>query len=317
MTRARWGVVIAVLLLSRPAWGMQGGQGGRRAVPSAAELAVSRGQLAEAESVLYEASRRAPRDPAARGALGGFLAARGQLKVGQVLLEEAKLFGGDARAIDERLGHIYGWTGVWATPSSAGRGDAFWERAAYLAKIPSAAPTGPDSSEVALEPNESAGFGRVVLDVGGVMVPADVDARAEGIVLPAALRSLGGVELFGTRDGATLAVVHEVMIGAHRLRNVPARIERVASARIGLDVLAKLTPTFDASRKTLTLHSASSAPTPAPGEALPILLMFPGVRMVARSGEPPVAMESPAARAALRGTRWTFDVRRGAVVVAR
>ncbi|HEY4659712.1 MAG TPA: hypothetical protein VIH11_09400, partial [Gemmatimonadaceae bacterium] len=61
----------------------------------------------------------------------------------------------------------------------------------------------------------------------------------------------------------------------------------------------------------------ASAKEPARGEALAILLGFPGVRLVARPGQSPVALESAAGRAALRGARWTFDLRRGAVVVER
>jgi hypothetical protein len=95
------------------------------------------------------------------------------------------------------------------------------------------------------------------------------------------------------------------------LANVHARLSPGARAAIGLDVLAGLVPTFDASAHMLTLRSHA---TVVPGDAIPFLLGFPGVRIVARTGQPPMAIESAAGRAALRGARWTFDLRRGAIV---
>jgi hypothetical protein len=47
--------------------------------------------------------------------------------------------------------------------------------------------------------------------------------------------------------------------------------------------------------------------------AVPMVLGFPGVRIVARTWESPVLLTSPAGRAALRGHRWTVDVRRGVI----
>ena len=58
---------------------------------SAAEVAISQGRLDDAERELYAASRRAPREPSARGALGTLLAARGHFRIGAVLLEEASI----------------------------------------------------------------------------------------------------------------------------------------------------------------------------------------------------------------------------------
>ena len=88
-------------------------QSTRRDDPSAAELAVSIGRLDIAEQELFAASSRSPREPSARGALGFYLASRGHVKVGAVLLEEARQFGGNASAIDARLAHIYPWYGAW------------------------------------------------------------------------------------------------------------------------------------------------------------------------------------------------------------
>jgi hypothetical protein len=145
------------------------------------------------------------------------------------------------------------------------------------------------------------------------MVRADVDPNVEGLVLPAVLDLTAHLQLFGSRGDTTFAAAATVSIGAQSLANVPVRLEPDARPRVGLDVLASLTPTFDAVARRLTLHGAM--PRPPAGAQLPLLLGFPGIRIVPRRGEPPVALESPAGRSALRGTRWTFDVRRGAIIV--
>jgi hypothetical protein len=306
--RGAWFALSASVVAAQPA---------RRIEPSPADLAIARGRLDDAEAQLFEASRLSPRDPAVRGALGSFLAARGRLKVGAVLLEEARQFGGDARAIDERLAHIYAWLGSWDLVAAL-RGSAALDgprraRAAYLARNPFLF-TGPDSSVVPLEPNELAGLGRIAIEVGGARLPADIDAGIEGLVLPATTDMRGAVEFFGEEGGASLAVAHTVTIGSVALRNVPARLEPVTSARVGLDVLARMTPTLDLTARTLTLRSG---PEVVRGDELQILLTFPGVRIAARADAVPVALESAAGRAALRATRWTLDLRRGAVIVAR
>jgi hypothetical protein len=123
-----------------------------------------------------------------------------------------------------------------------------------------------------------------------------------------------GSQQFGMHDSASVAVVRDVSIGALRLTSVPATLSPGARPTVGLDVLAALTPTFDPAARQLTLRRRV---TPQSGESLPILLSFPGVKFVSRAGQPPVAVESAAGRAALRGARWTLDVRHGAIVTQR
>ena len=297
---------------------MLAAQSPARVEPSRADRAIAHGQLDDAEALLFEASRVSPRDPAPRRALGSFLAARGRLKVGVVLLEEAKQFGADARGVDEQLAHIHGWIGSWTNGgmTAAGRahGGPLGARAAYLARHPSSL-TGPDSTVVRLEPNELRGLGRIAVEVGNVKIQADIDAGLEGLLLPDTPELVSVVESFDGENGAQLSVAHSLTIGAFVIRNVPARLERGASARVGLDVVGRLMPTFDPAAGTLTLHSGTIPR--ARGDDLPILLTFPGVRIVTRRDEAPVPLESAAGRSALRRKRWTLDLREGVISLAR
>ena len=288
----------------------------RAPVQSAADAAIAQGRLDDAEQMLFAASSRSTHEPSARGALGMFLASRGRLKVGAVLLEEARQFGGDAGIIDTRLARVYSWLGDWAAVAALKHNVASGpeqDRARWLASHPPAR-GGPDSAVVALEPNESAGLGRLVLTIGGVSLQADIDPNVSGLVLPSTPVVTGESQQFGMHDGASMAAVFNVAIGDLRLTNVPAQLSPGARPLVGLDVLAALMPTFDATAHRLTLrqHVASVS-----GETLPILLSFPGVRIVARMGTPPVSIESAAGRAALRGSRWTLAVRRGAIEAVR
>ncbi|MEO7455438.1 MAG: hypothetical protein ABIY52_04200 [Gemmatimonadaceae bacterium] len=58
-----------------------------------ADVLLQEARWTEAESMFYLQSERAPRDPAARAALGKFLAMKGAIRPGIVLIEEARQFG--------------------------------------------------------------------------------------------------------------------------------------------------------------------------------------------------------------------------------
>jgi hypothetical protein len=300
--------------------GLLGAQQPARIEPPPADAAIARGRLDIAEQELFSVSMRAPREPSARGALGLFLASRGQLKAGAVLLEEARQFGGDAGAIDARLARIYPWYGAWnlvsMLPSARLFDPAENDRARWLAAHQGTA-NGPDSVVVRLEPNEAAGFGRIALNIGGTIVPADIDPNVDGVVLPAGTDVLGSTQLFGTlrSGGVTLGAAYSVSIGALTLTNVPVRIDAGGHARIGFDVLSPFTPTFDAPAEHLTLRQHGAAPMGA--ESFAFVLGFPGIRIAARPSLPLVPIESAAGRAALRGARWTFNLRRGVVTLER
>jgi hypothetical protein len=287
-----------------------------RVEASPAEVALSQGRLDDAERELYAASRQSPREPSARGALGQFLAVRGHLRIGAVLLEEARQFGGNSASINGRLAHIYRWLGDWpalaALPTGAAYDGAEKERARWIATH-AGSTRGADSTTVRFEPNEVAGLGRITLRIGAVEITADIDPTIEGIALTANADLLGGLQLFGERDGVTLAVAPSVAVGSIIRTNVPVTLQRGGGARVGFDVIAALTPTFDATARTLTLRVKDE--TPAGGREIPFLLGFPGVRVVPGAAQAPVAIESAAGRAALRGAVWTLSLKRGAIIV--
>ena len=60
---------------------------------SATDALIDVGRWAEAEEMLYAAVRSRPRDPVARARLGRYLAMKGALRPGLVLIEEAAEFG--------------------------------------------------------------------------------------------------------------------------------------------------------------------------------------------------------------------------------
>ena len=307
--RARAAFVAA--LASAPVLAQQS----RQVDPSPAELAIAVGRFDEAESALFEAANRTPREPSARGALGAFLAARGKFLVGATLLDEALQFGADTVAIEARQMDIYRWTGDYERISglrTARLPDPLREAFRRSTEMQAG---GAASATVALQPNEALGLGQIGMTVNGVPVRADVHPTVNGLVLPSSMELFAAIATTGASGDTTYGVARSITIGSVRLGPVPvALIPRLQTGRIGLDLLSQLTPTFDGAAHTLTVHSVAE---PAAGSRLPVLLTFPGVSFVPRPGAAPVALDAPAGRAALRGTRWTLAVAEGAIIVAK
>lgn len=286
-----------------------------RATQPAPNASVA-GDIEAIERRLYEASRRAPRNAAARAALGEWLASRGQLKSGAVLLEEARLFGGSPAAIAARLQHIYTWLRDWeslaalpASPLSPGAK----ARATALVSRPTSV-VGADSTVVPFAPVEIGALGRLPLVLGVDTVWAELDPQEEGIVLPGLARGAGLVDIVGDDQRELLGILRECAVGTLSLLNVPVRIDAslgAGRARIGFDVFAMLAPTVDGRAGTVTLRRAGRVAERPGASGVPFVLGFPGVRLAVRAGESPVLITSPAGRAALRGRPWTVDLRRG------
>jgi len=307
----------ALSLLGAPA---ARAQGARTVAPSSAEVALATGNLDGAERALYAAARRSPRDPASRGALGAWLASRGALRIGAVLLEEARLFGGEPMAIAARLEHVYAWLRDWqslaALPGSS-FSPAEKTRARMLADLGSDV-QGADTVQVTFAPLEVGVLGRVPMLIGHDTLWGELDPQVEGLVLPGLGRGVGLIDVIGEDRRGQVAIVRELSLGALTLRNVPARVDAALGAgraRLGFDVFASLAPTVDARAGVVTLRRAGRVDEPTAATALPMLLGFPGVRLAARRGEPLALITSPAGRMALRGHPWTVDVRRGTIWV--
>src|SRR5688572_10615442 len=181
----------ALLLGATPA--ASGAQARVAAPTSHSELAradalLKAGRVEAAEALYYREARRRPRDPAARMALGRYLASRGATRVGAVLIEEARFFGASPAVAALHLTPLYVRLGDYkalallpAAPLSAGER----MRAEWLAKNPSTV-VGPESLTVALAPPEDEALrvlGTVVITVDGQSIIAEIDPTVTGLVL--------------------------------------------------------------------------------------------------------------------------------------
>jgi hypothetical protein len=304
------------------------------ASPAAAQGLVARadslyrgGRVFAAESLYYAAVRRSPRDPAARLALGRYLAARGALKVGAVLMEEARFFGGDEAVVARELAPVYARMGDYralATLPGSPLSAAERDRAEWLhSNGPLVA--GPDSVVVRFTPGLRGALGTVTLVIGGDSVRAVVDPAAQGLTLDPAWMARRQTKLFpaGARDPrAAVGVTLAVRVGALTLGNVPTRYASQGArdqARIGLDLLGALAPTFDERARRLTLRRSGRA-GPAPrasrrATTLPTLASPSGLLVVSAGTAVPLASER--GRSIVQGGRFTLDARRGEMVVER
>jgi len=276
------------------------------------------GRLASAESAYYAAVRVRPRDPTARTALGRYLAARGATRVGAVLLEEARFFGGDSISLARALVPLYERLGDFAAIDSlkpnvlpaAERRRARWLRD----RPPRAAFT---DSIVLLSYRPAAdgqGFGTVLLRFGKTELPAMIDPRTSGLIVPAALRR--EVRTFSDVAGNAggTAVAEAVRIGGIVFSNVPASVGTAEEkARIGFDVLAPYSPTFDPRRGVLVLRRVERRSRAPIGTRVPALFDGNGVRLLFGDRWQPTSSAMPAMLLATRP--WMWDSRRGDVVL--
>ena len=284
-----------------------------------ADSLLRRGDMGRAEDIYYAAVRHQPRDPVARLALGRYLAARGALKVGAVLMEEARFFGGDARTVAHDLAPVYARLGDYrALASLPGSPLTVGERvrATWLQDNPGRV-DGPDSLAVPLVPDER-GLGGVALVIGSDTLHAVIDANATGLVLDTSWTARPGVKVFRGRTDTDRRAFDGVALGARlgtlTIVNAPVRFAPMArgQARIGLDLLGQLAPTVDPVARTVTLRRGGRLTTPPAGEHLPIVA-YPGEVLVVRARDA-YSLGSERGRQLLGG-RWTYDARRGEIVL--
>ena len=98
-------------------------QHGKGLRPTHADSLLADGRWAEAEAAFYQQSEVAPRDPVARAALGQFIAMKGAIRPGLVLIAEARKFGLDRRTATELAAP---WTAIleWRAEAALLRTDS-------------------------------------------------------------------------------------------------------------------------------------------------------------------------------------------------
>lgn len=289
-----------------------------------ADSLLRTGHLAQAESLYYHAARRQPRDPVARIALGRYLAARGAYKVGAVLLEEARFFGGNPAEVAAQLAPLYSRMGDYRSLASLPGSPLLYPeraRAAWLRANPPLV-EGPDSVSVRyVPPRDSTTLGSVTLHIGGESVEATIDPVAQGLVLDPAWVAHKDVRHFkreGDRSATVWAgVTALVKLDELGMTNVRTRFQGQggrANARIGLDLLGAFAPTFDPVRGRVTLRKSGRVAAKLPGDHIPTLAYPSGVWVV-RDGV--WSLAGARGMRVLSGARWTLDTRRGEIVLTR
>jgi hypothetical protein len=319
--RARGAGAIALLCASVLAAPSLGAQALR-----VADSLLASGELARAESAFYAAARARPRDPVARFALGKFLVERGATRVGATLLEESLQFGGDPVFVGRELLRAYLATAEFAPLAVlAAASPAQRERAKWLTTRGPRV-IAPDSViSVKLAPgDDSASLGLVAARVNGVAIVLSLSSQAQGIVVSRAVVRerrprifAAGADSTGAGDADLLAVADSLSIGRLAMLNQPVTIATLPPGKqglIGLAALGRFAPTADSKTGTLTLRADGSVRDDIPGDRLPTLDQATGLSVL-RSR---VWIASPAEVARLlRNRGWTFDAKRGTLIVER
>lgn len=281
-----------------------------------ADSLLAEGRLASAESVYYAAVRQHPRDPLARAALGRFLAARGGTKAGAVLLEEAQFFGGDSAALARSLVPLYIRLGNYEALAALRPNvlsPAERRRAEWLSSRRQEARLRDTVVLLTYRPmGDGRGIGTVILRVGKAELPAVIDPRVTGLILPAAVRR--DVRSFGVEDGRTIAVVEQLRVGPVTFANVPVTVGNPdESARLGFDLIAPYYPGFDPGKGLMSLRRVDRRAPPVQGPRVPGLYDTNGLRLLVGSRWLPVTASAPAMLLATR--RWIWDWKMGDVVL--
>lgn len=287
-----------------------------------ADTLLSAGRVFAAESIYYYMVRRDPRSPAARLALGKYLAERGALKVGAVLMEEARYFGGDPATVARSLAPVYEKLGDYKSLAALPGSPLTYaerRRAEWLRDHPPEV-TGPDSATMPYEVNDTHLLGEMVLGIGGDSVRAVIEARVRGLVLDTSWIRRDGLVRFasrGERDPRLVAAVaREVRVGDLTFTNVPVRFEpqRVpGAALIGLELLGELAPTFQPVAGRMLLRKSGHVGEDAAGFRIPTLANRAGVFVVKTETIFPIG--HPDIQQVLRLHEWTFNPVRGEIIV--
>ncbi len=282
-------------------------------VSAQADSLLARGRVAAAESAFYAASSARPRDPVPRARLGRFLASRGGTRAGAVLLEEARQFGGDSTEIAQSLAPLYQRLGDYTSlaalvPSPLSANEL--TRAEYLAINPFKVVIRDSVVRLPYRAGRGAGFGTVLLRIGRSELAAMIDPGTTGVALPATLRA--DVRMFG--DSTSEVGVVTLRIGSQMFENVPVTLTTDNSPiRIGFDVLHAFSPTFDPAAGQITVRRTERRWRPGVGTRVPALYDTIGISIL--FGGVWTRTNVPAVARLLAERKWTWDARRGDVVL--
>jgi len=291
-----------------------------------ADSLLQRGSLERAESAYYAAARVRPHDPLARWGLGRYLAGRGAPKVAATLLEEALRFGGDSALIGADLAPLYltlwDYHALISLPTRVvSAGDR--ERARYLESHPTRL-VAPDSVMTILyrDASDTGYLGRLPIRVNGRIVEALIAPGMTGLVLSDSTATATRVRRFtaraAQRGGSAVVPAAADSIGIGRLAfvNFPVSVAATRGpATIGLDVIGKLAPTFDARAERMTVRISGTIQPPVPGDRFSTWSTPSELRVLQAGGWLPIV--NPQLASMLRQRRWTLDAKRGQVVIER
>lgn len=246
-----FGCVVLLSAAGKLAWGQQPLA---PASTSAADSAFAAADIPRAESLYYMGVRQRPRDPIAREALGRYLAMRGASRIAAVLLEEARMFGGDPARIATQLVPLYESLGDWRallSLQSAPLTAAQRRRAAWLTEHPQTSRA--DSTSIPFTGAVRGDtLGRITIRIAGRPVLATVVARDIGVTVGARVAGMAATHFAG--DSATV-VLDSINLGAARLTIVPATVDpTIVGAIIGVGALRAMTIAFDYVKKRAYLN---------------------------------------------------------------
>lgn len=246
--RAALGTFAIGILYGSAALGQQ-----RSRIVAEADSAYAAGNVALADSLYYIAVRYWPRDPIARTALGNFLGSQGKTKPASILLEEARMFGGDPAAIGRDVAPLYERLGEWRallTLPGSPLSMAERRRAAWLSD---------NAFDVASEGGAATIIGtprgdtiaRVAARVGGRVVVAAILGIDEDVVVGTQLaegvaRRFEGDPTVVAFDSITIAQIH--------FANVPATVgPEAATLMLGAAALGRRVMQIDYARNRIVI----------------------------------------------------------------
>jgi tetratricopeptide (TPR) repeat protein len=296
--------------------------------PRIGDSLLQRGAVERAEAEYYAAAAARPRDPAARFALGQYLAARGALRIGATLIDEAVQFGYDRAAANAALGRIYLSLGAYDNALRLpGYVFAPGQRAwlTWLNDHPERAST-PDSVVLIAFQRQATGsggsLGDVSIQVDGSRLVARVSAQsgctvriADTSTVARSLHVFPPAAIDSTRR--VFAAADSLSLNRLLVTNLAMTAERLGpgmAAVVCMELLARYAPTFDPRAGTVALHVAGSTPLPPHASMAMPLLDRGGEYQVLFNGEW-TSLASPTVMRYLRDRRWTFDLRRRQVTI--